>query len=69
LDNNKNLDDLNSYIEDSNKKKIKKVVIAIIVITIIVGLVFFLDIKYNLLSQIKTSVNQIYNKIMEMVMN
>ncbi len=69
MDNNKNLDDLNSYIEDSNKKKIKKVVIAIIVITIIVGLVFFLDIKYNLLSQIKTSVNQIYNKIMEMVMN
>lgn len=69
MDNNKNLDDLNSYIEDSNKKKIKNVVIAIIVITIIVGLVFFLDIKYNLLSQIKTSVNQIYNKIMEMVMN
>ena len=69
MDNNKNLDDLNNYIEDSNKKKIKKVVIAIIVITIIVGLVFFLDIKYNLLSQIKTSVNQIYNKIMEMVMN
>ena len=69
MDNNKNLDDLNDYIEDSNKKKIKKVVIAIIVITIIVGLVFFLDIKYNLLSQIKTSVNQIYNKIMEMVMN
>ena len=52
-----NLNDLNSYINEKNKKNRLRILIVIIVLILIVIILYWLEIKFNLLSVIKNLYN------------